>query len=151
MINVQLFLLPFSWMLVLNNQMERKRKNSFQRLLRRIFSFIPKLNGMKQFFRADLKVPVCRVMYAWALWSTSDNNSWELFTLFWNASKRCQSFLCFRVPLCSAGSRVPDDRSSVLGVSFSSQSPAAKHPNYQRQTRGLPRPVPSPSIYYNAH
>lgn len=72
-------------------------------------------------------VPVCNVIYASSLWSVSDNNSWELFTLFWNASKQCQSFPCFRVPLCSTGSWVLDDRFSVLGVGFSSHSPAAKH------------------------
>lgn len=112
---------------VLNNKLWVEwKKKSFQQLLRRIFGFYSLTYSTKLFFWADLKVPVCHVMYASTLWSTSDNNSWELFTLFWNASKRCQSFLCFRVPVCSAGSWVLDDRSSVLGVSFFKPEPCSE-------------------------
>ncbi len=90
---------------VLNNKLRVEwKKNSFQRLLRRIFGFYFLTYSIKLFFWADLKVPVCHVMYASTLWSTCDNNSWELFTLFWNTSKRCQVFcalgcLCVQLAL----------------------------------------------------
>lgn len=110
---------------VLNNKLrEEWKKIAFSNCLEG--SFYSLTYSTKLFFWADLKVPVCHVMYASALWSTSDNNSWELFTLFWKASKRCQSFLCFRVPVCSAGSWVLDDRSSVLGVSFFKPEPCSE-------------------------
>lgn len=112
--------------------------------------FISQLKAQNIFFFFFLvpswKVSVCRVMYASCLWSAADNNSWELFTLFWNASKQCQSFLCFRVLVYSAGSwvlgwQVLSTRCRLFQVIALSTTS-----NYQTQTRRLQHSCPPVNI-----